>query len=187
MIPEAITSVDANNTQITFSGSVEGTAVISTGIGSDVSSVAGNQATYLKTSKTNNQSVGNSYVLLTWSSSPTLSINAGEWNNLTGVFTATKAGIYQVTAQLQLASTGYTLNDLTAVSIRKNISSIQGTGLKYITNNATQFPPSSSTTAIVQLSVGDTIGIYAYSDRANFTHTTGTNLSIQELPTLLIN
>jgi len=40
MLPEAITSVDANNTQITFSGSVQGTAVLSTGIGSATADLA---------------------------------------------------------------------------------------------------------------------------------------------------
>jgi hypothetical protein len=33
MVPASITSLDANNTRITFSGSVQGTAILSTGIG----------------------------------------------------------------------------------------------------------------------------------------------------------
>jgi hypothetical protein len=37
MIPDSITSVDANNTTVTFSGSVAGTAILSTGVGGPTS------------------------------------------------------------------------------------------------------------------------------------------------------
>jgi hypothetical protein len=40
MIPAAVRSINANNTQITFSGSVQGTAVLSTGIGNETTNNA---------------------------------------------------------------------------------------------------------------------------------------------------
>jgi hypothetical protein len=144
-------------------------------------------STYISTTKNSTpQSISAvTYTQLTNFDTSTVGINASEWNRTTGVFTATKAGIYSVTAQIQFDVTNYIANNTVAVQLRKNGSPI-ATGFAILPVTAFIFPSCPVVTAIVQLAVGETLTIWAFTGTANATFSSANNLTIQELPSRLI-
>ncbi len=173
----------------TFSpGSLNTVATAS--LSTSASALVGSQATYLTTTKNNvTQSISNSYVQLTNWDTAVASINASEWNATTGTFTATKTGTYFVNTQLQMGSTAQSLGLAIGIQIRKNGFNVTtGLSVYQVTATGSQLPiiPVPATTAaVIQVTPGDTIGIFGFSGVTAFTHPFGTQLTIQEIPTRL--
>jgi hypothetical protein len=149
------------------------------------SALIGSQATYLTVSKNSvTQSITSTAARLTNWDTPVTNINAGEWNSTTGIFTATKAGVYQVAASIQLGNTAVTTASSLGCLIYKN-SSYAVASIAVSPVSASIFPPPAACTGIVSLAIGDTISIFGNSVSTGNTHTFGNNLTIQELPTKL--
>jgi hypothetical protein len=151
------------------------------------SALIGSQATYLYTQKTATQTITSASVttLTTWGS-PVISINAGEWNGTTGVFTATKAGLYEVSAVLQMGNETYAFaGGEIGLLILINGSSI-GVGRWFVpTASYSGLPPSIYASALVNLSVGTIVSVAVsnFSGASRTTFTNGTFITIKELPT----
>lgn len=221
MIPATIDSLDANNTRITFSGSVTGTAVLSTGIGNATANLAvsasyattaslvvnatsaslatsasfattasallGTSPTYIQAYNASQMSLpaAATTTVAGWTSS--IAQNATEWNPATGVFTATKAGTYLVSAKLLFNQfTPNAIGNELNISI---VSSAQGTvATSYIfcetTSNVLRMIPAA--TAIVTVTPGQTILTNCYqatgAARTLFNNFGGSSITIQELP-----
>lgn len=116
--------------------------------------------------------------------------NAAEWNASTGVFTATKVGIYLVSSFLTYANASANQGSEWNVTIGKNGTS-QITAWNFSNTSAISIiRPTQFANMIITLAVGDTLTIrgfqnlngsaVALSDRAN-----ANILTIQELPSRL--
>jgi hypothetical protein len=172
-----------------ITGSLFGTASFATSASQAISAsmLVGSQATYLYTQKTATQTIaGTSVAALTTWGSPVISINAGEWNGTTGVFTATKAGLYEVSAVLQMGNETYAFaGGEIGLLILINGSSI-GVGRWFVpTASYSGLPPSIYASALVNLSVGNTVSaaVSNFSGASRTTFTNGTFITIKELPT----
>ena len=112
--------------------------------------------------------------------------NATEWNATTGVFTATKAGTYLVSANLTYAakSAAQTAN-VVNVQVVKNSTS-QAVSTMAATNTTTVIKGTGTATSVVNVAAGDTITIRTYQDlgsAALLSSTVGlNNITIQEIP-----
>ena len=151
----------------------------------------GVQATYLHVHKTSTQSIpNNSATVLTSYSTPTTAINAGEWNSTTGVFTATKAGIYSVQFSVQFTTETYsTANTEVSANIAKNGNLYMGYGRWFNPGaNFVGYPPSIVAIAVFTVAIGDTISaiVYQASGATKNIHNNGTFLTIKELPSRII-
>ena len=113
--------------------------------------------------------------------------NAGEWNNTTGVFTATKSGSYFVSAQIGFASnTGVAIGDEYNAAIVKNGAYV-AVSFNYSQTTTSIIRVIPPVNCIVTLAPGDTLVVRAYqasgASRALISSNTWTNvLTIQELP-----
>jgi hypothetical protein len=148
----------------------------------------GAQATYLSVGKNVTAQNVSALARLTNWDTPITSINAGEWNGTTGIFTATKAGVYRVTCQFQLAGIAQTAGNGIGAYIYKN-SSVVATGnavLQVSVAPATLVPPPANVSVIISVAIGDTISVWAASQIAGNTASTGNSLIIEELPSRVI-
>ena len=167
-----------DNIELLGAGSGAGTALNAV----TASFLNGSVATYVTVTKNSTaQSVTSTAARLTNWDTPITSINAGEWNGTTGIFTATKAGVYEVFSQLQLAQANYTINNSIGVQIFKNASAaIVSVGVLPVTANI--FPSAVNVSGIISLAVGDTLSVFGVSGTTVNTHVFGCNLTIQEIP-----
>ena len=146
-------------------------------------------STYIAAAKTTAQTCSTATTTRITNFSNNVAINAGEWNATTGIFTATKAGIYAVSASIQMASIN--TSNAFEISLTINKSGVVASVGRFFNNTSTtwnQFPPSVQTNTIVQLNVGDTIdmGVWQNSGSNWNTYTSGTSFTIQELPAKLL-
>jgi len=158
----------------------------------EVTHASASTPTYIFAVNSSAQSIAtNSSTAITgWSNS--LSLNAGEWNASTGVFTATKAGYYLVTT-----SVTFSQHAPSAVNAEYNvfINKVSG-GNAVVVARAWTFSESvnsalrstGSISAIVSLAIGDqlNIGTFQSSGGTQNLYTSGNSLVIQELPTMIV-
>lgn len=114
----------------------------------------------------------------------TLSNNtAGAWNAAAGTFTASRAGFYQVTGQVEWASTTWPQGTIFAVGITKNNTNIATT--RTITQATyTGLYNTTTATGIIYLAVGDVIrltGFQASGGARSTAATSSTYLTIHEI------
>jgi hypothetical protein len=117
MIPASITSLDANNTRILFSGSVQGTAVLSTGIGNTttnnaVSASFATTSSFATTASTTTLAYANVYLGGTWptASSTDITISSVSGVGLTtsgNVITIQNAGVYMLSANCGIPNSNF--------------------------------------------------------------------------------
>jgi hypothetical protein len=158
------------NQDVTITGSL--TVITGSIILSPESTITGstiNQPTLVQAQNTSAQSISNNVVPATiitnWTNLFTQ--NAAEWNATTGVFTATKAGVYSVSANLTYASVANTANGQQVnVSIRKNTTD-QAVSMQITSAATTSLRSTGTATAVVSLAVGDTITIRTYHNLGN--------------------
>jgi hypothetical protein len=152
----------------------------------------GSQATYVQAHNQSQQSFTfqTETTVTGWTNNTDFTQNAAEWNPTTGVFTATKAGWYRISAGLEFANApadgvGRELVCLISVnnSIRAqsaNVAQAVTTGIIRHTGHAHY---------IAKLAIGDTIRIRCYQDLTTSIslrgNSFGTTISIQEIPSRL--
>lgn len=180
----ALTATTLNLTTI---GS--GTSVTNLGITSGGGIVTGSTMvtpTYIQATNGSGQTliVGNT-TLTNWTNE--IASNAGEWNPTTGVFTATKAGTYQVYAIIQTNTIAWQLGTEVTIWFTKN-GSISKPSRWYATSAFTGYPPSIQISTITTLAVGNTISFVAYHNN-NINPTllsNGNYMTIQEVPSKIV-
>lgn len=150
------------------------------------SSLVGSVPTYIQATKGSNQTIPTGAqltVITNWGN--TIAQNAGEFNQTTGVFTATKAGWYIASATLTYSSIIDTVNAEYSAGIAKNGAIIANN--RYfvpLTQTLASFKQVATSPIIVQLAVNDTMTVVAqqFSGSGRTLHTNGNYVSIQELP-----
>lgn len=158
----------------------------------EVTHASASTPTYVFATNSSAQSIAsNSSTTITgWSNS--LSLNAGEWNASTGVFTATKAGYYLVNT-----SVTYSQHAPSAVNAEYNVFINKVSGINaVVVARAWTFSESvnsairstGSISAIVSLAIGDqlTIGTFQSSGNTQQLYNAGNSLVIQELPAMIV-
>jgi hypothetical protein len=112
--------------------------------------------------------------------------NGAEWDQATGLFTATKAGTYQISAAMAYAAITGTVGQQYNIAIVKN-GIDQSIVINFIQDATSMIRPTGTVTSIVTVVPGEIISINVY-------HITGANrtmlgsaaanyISIQEIPT----
>lgn len=148
----------------------------------------GSTPTYIYAKKSTTQSIssGTPTTVTDWSNYTVL--NASEWNATTGVFTATKAGYYFISAaitysQNTTSSIGNEFN-LQVSKYSSGVESYVATAWFFAETTSSSFKPTGTTNGLVQLNVGDQLYIKAYQNSgSNQTiYTSGNTFIIQELP-----
>jgi hypothetical protein len=167
---------------------IDNLSVVSTDIGeiTSASFLAGGTETYIRAGKTANQTISNnsSTQIINWTNLQVQ--NAAEWNATTGIFTATKAGTYSVSAHLfYVGSTATSLGSEVNVAINKNyVASAVATQTVYSTNLLDR--PTGEASIIINLVPTDTITIWSYQNLGGSRDIRGetwrSSLSITELP-----
>jgi hypothetical protein len=100
--------------------------------------------------------------------------NGAEWDQATGLFTATKSGTYQVSAAMAYSAFAGTVGNQYNISIAKN-GVDQSILLNFVENTTSTIKPVGSVTAIVSVVPGDVISIRVY-------HVTGANRTLSDAP-----
>ena len=167
---------------------IDNLSVVSTDIGeiTSASFLAGGTETYIRAGKNTSQTVQSftSAQIVNWTNIQTQ--NAAEWNPTTGIFTATKAGTYSVSAHLfYVGATSNTLGSEVNVAINKNyVASAVATQTVYSTNLLDR--PTGEASIIINLVPTDTITIWSFQSLGGPRDIRGeawrTSLSITELP-----
>jgi hypothetical protein len=150
------------------------------------SALIGSQPTLVHAQNTSAQEIatGATEIIDNWTN--VLAQNATEWNATTGVFTATKAGTYLVSANLTYAARSAAQSGNGAnIQILKN-STILARVVTPALNTASIIRGLGTATVIVNVAVGDTITIRTSHDlgaTATLSTSTGHNsIAIQEIP-----
>jgi hypothetical protein len=150
----------------------------------------GAQATYLAVQHNSGQSIPHATVTtVTGWTTPVTSINAGEWNGTTGIFTATKSGVYLMTANLTYANATDTLNIEYGVNIAKNGSAAANARIfTQLNQTGSSLKQTNTVSFIYSLVPGDTLSAQAYqaSGSSRTLHPNGNTLTIQELPSRVV-
>ena len=144
----------------------------------------GSSQTLLQITKTTAQTMFNvSTTRITGWGTASLSQNATEFDTSTGFFTATKTAKYLVNAILQMGSAGDNIGVEYNLSIFKNSTAISQARYFSETSNGV-FKNSMTCTALVSVVSGDTMSLQVYQNSGGdrFINTSGTYLSIQQLP-----
>lgn len=132
---------------------------------SSASYLAGGTQTYVLAFNTSSQSIPNnsSTTVTNWTNQQ--SQNASEWNPSTGIFTATKAGTYFVSAHLMYSScTVPNANVEFSVSINKGSNLVSANGNFAIATGNIQ-RPTGFATAVINLVPTDTIKFTTYHNQ----------------------
>jgi hypothetical protein len=146
-------------------------------------------STYIQAYKDTTQTIVPSVNVVITGFTNTFINNAAEWNATTGVFTATKASWYSVSAIITYSEVIDTVNTEYGIGVVKN-GNVISNNRTFVEINQTvaTFKQVGTMSTIVQLSIGDTISSVAYQasgfDRA--LHTNGNYISIQELPSRIV-
>jgi len=186
----SVRSLSATTLNLTTIGS--GTSVTNLGITSGGTIVTGSTMvtpTYLAVQNSNGQSISNITVTtVTGWTTPITSVNAGEWNGTTGLFTATKAGVYLMTANLTYASATDLINVEYGCNIAKNGSAAANARIFTQLNQTGNTLKQTNTVSFIYSVVpGDTLSVQAYQASGNprTLHSNGNKLTIQELPSTI--
>ena len=114
--------------------------------------------------------------------------NGAEWNPVTGLFTATKAGTYQISAAMAYAAITGTVGQQYNIAIVKN-GIDQSIVLNFIQDATSMIRPTGTVTSIVTVEPGEIISINVYhvtgANRTMFGNAAANYISIQEIPTLI--
>jgi hypothetical protein len=177
------------NTVATASLSTSASFATSASIATTASYLNGTLPTLVQAQNTSGQSIGNnvtpSTTITGWTNLFTQ--NAAEWNATTGVFTATKAGTYLVSANLTYADKAAALvNQVVNVSVFKG-STLQSLSTTAANTTSSTLKGTGTAISIVNLDIGDTITIRTYHNlgsTSTLITTSGLNsVTIQEIPT----
>lgn len=188
---KTISGSDNTISNVSLSSSVTGTLPLANGgtgasnTSDAITNLGFATATYIAATKTSAQSISSSTTTRITNFSNNVALNASEWSATNGVFTATKTGIYAVSAIIQMASINTSNSFEISLSINKNGSMVSiGRFFNNYSTTWNQFPASVQTNTIVQLNSGDTIdmNIWHNSGASWDTYTSGTYFTIQELP-----
>jgi hypothetical protein len=180
------------NQDVTITGSL--TVITGSIILSPESTITGstiNQPTLVQARNTSGQSISNNAVATVTNWTNIFTQNAAEWNPTTGVFTATKAGVYLVSTNLTYASVANTANGQQInVAIRKNTTD-QVISMQLTSAATTSLRSTGAATGVVSLAVGDTVDIRAYHNLGN-TATLSTqaalcSITIQQIASRIIH
>jgi hypothetical protein len=141
--------------------------------------------TYIQAYKDTTQTIATGVNVAITGFTNTFINNAAEWNATTGVFTATKASWYSVSANVTYSAAVDTVNTEYGIGVTKN-GNVISNNRTFVENGQTvaTFKQVGTMSTIVQLSIGNTITAVAYqASGSNRTlHTNGNYISIQELP-----
>ena len=165
---------------------VVSTTSISASFAITASYLNGSIPTLVQATNTSGQSIGNnvvpSTIITNWTNMYTQS--AAEWDATTGLFTATKAGVYLVSANLTYTDKAATLvNQVVNVQVVKN-STAQSISTMAANTTSSTLKSTGTATAIVSLAVNDTITIRTYHNlgsSSTLTTSAGNNVTIQEI------
>ena len=204
MVPASIRSVNVNRTEITFATATAGTAILSTGIGGPTSAsfaatanlavtasyLDGELPTVIFARNSSGQSIPTNTIPTTimtgWTN--TIAQNASEWNQTTGVFTATKSGTYSVSAAATYGPIVGTVGQQYNIAIVKN-GVDQSIVLRFVEEATSISRATGVVSSIVSLSPGDTMTVNLYhvlgSSRALVASLAQNFLNIQEIPTII--
>jgi hypothetical protein len=144
----------------------------------------GSSPTLLQITKTTAQTMPNiSTTRITGWGTASISQNADEWNSSTGIFTATKTAKYLVNSILQMGSAGDPVGTEYDLYIYKNLTIISQSRFFAETVDGV-FKNSLNCMALVSVVSGDTIttNVYHNGGGDRFINTSGTYLTIQQLP-----
>jgi len=146
-------------------------------------------STFVQAYKDTTQTIATSVNVVITGFTNTFINNAAEWNATTGVFTATKASWYSVSANITYSAATDTVNTEYGIGVAKNGNVISNNRI-FVENGQTvaTFKQVGTMSTIVQLAIGDTISSVAYqgSGSNRSIHTNGTYISIQELPSRIV-
>jgi hypothetical protein len=150
------------------------------GLINSASFLAGSVPTYIQAQNGSSQSIPHNTgtTITNWTN--VFAQNAAEWNPTTGVFTATKAGVYVV-------STGLLYNDCTA-TINTEFSVTLGITTSYHIAQTTSSikRPTGFTTGIIVLAIGNTFRVSAYQNQGGSvplnSEAWSNTINIRELP-----
>jgi collagen type VII alpha len=135
-----------------------------------------NVPTVIFARNTSGQTIGNNVipttVITNWTN--VIRQNGEEWDQATGLFTATKSGTYQVSAAMAYSAFAGTVGNQYNISIAKN-GLDQSILLNFVENTTSTIKSVGSVTAIVSVVPGDVISIRVY-------HVTGANRTLSEAP-----
>jgi hypothetical protein len=122
-------------------------------------------------------------VLTNWTN--VISQNGAEWNQATGLFTATKAGTYQISAAMAYAAITGTVGQQYNIAIVKN-GIDQSIVLNFIQDATSMIRPTGTVTSIVTVVPGEIISINVYhvtgANRTMLGNAAANYISIQEIP-----
>ena len=158
----------------------------------EVTHAAASTPTYIYSIKSSTQSIATntSTIITGWTNS--VSLNAGEWNTSTGVFTATKAGYYlvsvNVTYEQHAASATNAEYNVYINKVSGGSTTTPARAWMFAESTASTLKPTGSVSAIVLLAVGDelSIGTFHSSGATRSLYASGNSLVIQELPSKIV-
>jgi hypothetical protein len=167
---------------------IDNLSVVPTDIGeiTSASFLAGGTETYIRANNVSGQSIPNSTTTTITNWTNVTVQNAAEWNPTTGIFTATKAGTYSVSAHLfYVGSTANAIGNEVNVGV-----SVNSNAVAVATNTATTTSavdrPTGFASVIVNLVPTNTIRIISFQNlggpRSLSTNFWRTILSISEIP-----
>lgn len=162
---------------------------LSASFATSASYLNGELPTLVQAQNTSNQSIGHnvanpSVTVTGWTNIYTQ--NAAEWNAAAGVFTATKAGTYLVSANLTYSDKASGIvGNVVNVQVVKNATA-QAVSTMPAETTAVTLKGTGTATAVVNVAAGNTISIRTYHNlgsAANLIATVGlNNVTIQEIP-----
>lgn len=149
------------------------------------SALSGSRPTYIMATNGSQQSISNSSLITITNWTNYMINNAAEWNAATGIFTATKAGWYSVSAFLTFTAAQDNTGAEYGVAIALN-GAVTSNGRFFTpsTQTATTFKQTTTAVSLLSLNVGDTIRIQAFQLTGNTRtlHSNGCVVTIQEVP-----
>jgi hypothetical protein len=161
---------------------------VSSSLATSASALIGSQPTYIQAHNASGQSFPNvtTTTITGWTNN--IVQNAAEWNPTTGIFTATKAGTYRVSAKLMFAIfTPSALNNEYNIGIVSTAQGTISTSYIFVDSLANVIRPLPEVSAIVTVTPGQTIRINVYNETGNsrvlFQNAQATTITIEELPT----
>jgi hypothetical protein len=147
--------------------------------------LVGSPATYIMASNGSAQTIPNITQTTVSGWTNQTAINASEWNPTTGVFTATKAGVYLVTGNITYASATDVINTEYGMGVALNDAIVTNSRLfVQLNQTSSSYKQTNVGASIISVAVGDTITIKAaqFSGSNRTLHTNGNTITIQELP-----
>ena len=188
----AVTGSMFVSSSLTVSGSLNISGSLILNISGSITGSTINQPILVEAYNTSGQSIpNNSSVQITnWTN--VFTQNAAQWNATAGTFTATRAGTYLVSLNVQyVASTGGLVGNQFNCAIAKNFQAIS-TAIMFVQNTTSISRNTGTCTAIINLAVGDVINLTTYQNSGGAVsletgNTFLTTVAIQQIAGRIIN